>query len=1327
MGHAWCMQQRMVLVMASQCDALPPLGFVPQLGADLFEILVDPERGDCQPAAGGLLIDPDREVALEHIDKAFKQADDASALLILAFLGHGIAIDEDFYFLAKDSEGMGSSRKDLHLSQSLKENLRMHGNLDGLGVLLDTCQSGRGAQQASQWREVGLGAHLRRYEILTAAADQPAFDGIFTRAIISILRDGISVAGPHLRAIDLRAPLHSACTGQRPQHIAHDGGVWAPKEDKGIWFAHNVATRQSSEENVIQSAIDIQDRLKQLPTRDRGSLFDLWRQEPGEVGRIISSFTAIDVTPTDILRSWEEELPTWFSTTSLSGLKALAILASSYGFRDFSARLYEAAAESAEEDWAIWSRAASHYYLTDNKSKARSILDAIPSDAIQQDASLRALISLINQDWQSLDVALSDWRPIDSADRGFWLNFKYQYIFVSPGENSITQSMLDAAVEVTGHAINDEWLPGFALQKARYLIERARRSWSPQPLSDLNEAKDLALRARDERRSWNGDSADAVSTLCRALLEAGDLERVLTYGTCGDSGEASESEASSPEVQECVALAKLALGMPDEAAKLAEAITNPYNRARILALASRRSGRESEALWREALASATDDQEEIVALFGLARCGVANLPELVKYSELHPKMVAEIQAVADIARGRMGTGLRTLQSNAHESEPAAISLALAYISINDVDAAVQAYENAATDFRDPSYGFEAAQVLYRAGRRDEAFAKVNDVLAMASPLWSGRAQALRLAAHLSLENDDRTDSLRLFRALLDEESADASARWAVIQLLLQQDDNSGAWRIFNEHPSALEASTPAEANAWIYLNVEVNDDAESVIAGCLRLMRKFPDSEEVAAQSCLAILRPKYESAGLPEELAGEIRQAHESFFIRWPDSPYLKKMDASDPEEVIRQMTAMVKVDEEEVRRRRQLTTSLILGQLPIGFLATYSRRTYAQTLITRSTGMVTAWSHDARENIACAAIARTLANQSVIYDLSAAVVLHELPPSVRDAVLNFFRSTITTKAVLDDVREAARYIDPRSTSTWGWDEITNSGRFYDIPTELAEKRAGDAAALFDFVANSTLRERPSVRLLPRFPENLTNSWISPMELAKSTGLCLWVDDGALRGAARAAGVSVLSTPAILEVLVDRRTISSDDYEESVRSLIGGYVGDVPLSLPRILEMARMEGFEDGSVSAIIGRPTTWINIIDGLKVLEAVLKEARIQNPAAVPMWIARAVGGAAYAGSSDSVARHDMIVRIVALSLHATGFQGATARSIFLAAREALRACAAECEVIDPVEKSVVVLRDAMIKIYTPAIANQYAMSVVSDLDVEDRRTVVAALLR
>ncbi|MFF0304676.1 hypothetical protein ACFYTV_28700 [Streptomyces sp. NPDC004562] len=1321
------MQQRMVLVVASQCDALPPLGFVPQLGADLFEIFIDPERGDCQPAAGGLLIDPDREVALEHIETAFKQADDASALLILAFLGHGIAIDEDFYFLAKDSEGTGSSRKDLHLSQSLKENLRMHGNIDGLGVLIDTCQSGRGAQQASQWREVGLGAHLRRYEILTAAADQPAFDGIFTRAIISIFQEGIPVAGPHLRAIDLRAPLQSACVGQRPQHIGHDGGVWAPKEDRGIWFAHNVATSQGSDENSVQSAIDIQDRLKQLPTRDRGSLFDLWRQEPEDVGRIISSFTAIDVTPIDLLRSWEEEMPTWLSTASLPGLKSLAILASSYGLRDFSARLYEGAAASTEEAWDIWFRAASYYYLIDDKSKARSILDKIPLDVIEHDASLRALHSLLEQDWPSLDAALNDWEPADSEDRGIWLNFKYQHIFVSPGEINITQSMLDTAIEVTGLVLSDEWLPGVALQKARYLIERARRSWSLQPLSDLDEAKDLALRARDERRSWSGDSADAVSTACRALLEAGDVERVLTYGTCGDSGEASESEASSPEVQECVALAKLALGMPDEAVKLAESMTNPYNRARILALASRRSGRESEVLWREALAAATDDQEEIVALFGLARCGVSNLPELVKYGEEHPQLVAEIQAVADIATGRMGTGLRTLQSNARESEPAAISLALAYISINDVDAAVQVYEDAASDFRDPSYGFEAAQLLYRAGRGDEAFAKVNDVLAMAPPLWAGRTQALRLAAHLSLEHGERADSLRLFRALLDEEPADASTRWAVIQLLLQQDNSGGAWRIYNEHPSALEASTPAEANAWIYLNLEANEDAESVISGCLRLMRKFPDSEEVAAQSCLAILRPKYESAELPDELADEIRQAHESFFIRWPDSPYLKRMDASDPEETIRQMTAMVRVDEEEARKRRQLTTSLILGQLPIGFLATYSRRTYAQALITRSTGMVTAWSHDARENIACVSIARTLLNQSVVYDLSAAVVLHELPTGVKGAVLNFFQSTITTREVLEDVREAAAYIDPRSTSTWGWDEVTNSGRFYDIPPELAEKRAGDAAALVDFVSNSTLRDRPVVRLLPRFPENLTKSWISPMELAKSTGLCLWADDTALRGVARAAGVSVLSTPAILQVLLDRGGISADDYEESIRSLIGGYVGDVPLSIPRILEIARLEGFEDGSVSAIMGRPTTWINIIDGLKVLEAVLKEARVQNPGAVPIWIARAVGGAAYAGSSDSVARHDMIVRIIALSLHATGYQGAAAKSIFLAAREALGACAAECEVIDPVEKSVVVLRDAMMKIYTPAISNQYAMSVISDLDEEDRRTVVAALLR
>jgi hypothetical protein len=51
---------------------------------------------------------------------------------LVALLGHGIARGDDFYYLSWDARGRGSSRDDVHLSQSLKEGLRDSADLNGL-------------------------------------------------------------------------------------------------------------------------------------------------------------------------------------------------------------------------------------------------------------------------------------------------------------------------------------------------------------------------------------------------------------------------------------------------------------------------------------------------------------------------------------------------------------------------------------------------------------------------------------------------------------------------------------------------------------------------------------------------------------------------------------------------------------------------------------------------------------------------------------------------------------------------------------------------------------------------------------------------------------------------------------------------------------------------------------------------------------------------------------------------------------------------------------------------------------------------------------------
>jgi hypothetical protein len=219
------------------------LSFLPQVAEDLAALLVDPRLGDCESAleSGPLLVDPSWAEMIKAIKDAFRTADDNESTLVLALIGHGIAVDEDFYFVPRNGTGIGRSDEDVFLSQLLKEELRKAAYLDGLLVLLDTCHAGVGAAAAAAWREVGLGRHRRRYEMLTASADRAAYGGKVTKALIDTLRQGIPSAGTTIDTRYLGDPLMKAAAGQHPQRITHDGGGWKRPGDEGLWWAHNAA------------------------------------------------------------------------------------------------------------------------------------------------------------------------------------------------------------------------------------------------------------------------------------------------------------------------------------------------------------------------------------------------------------------------------------------------------------------------------------------------------------------------------------------------------------------------------------------------------------------------------------------------------------------------------------------------------------------------------------------------------------------------------------------------------------------------------------------------------------------------------------------------------------------------------------------------------------------------------------------------------------------------------------------------------------------------------------------------------------------------------
>jgi len=59
-------------------------------------------------------VDPSRSELVRAVKEAFRVADNTESTLVLVVIGHGVAIDDDFYFLPCDGSGRRPTRPRRH-------------------------------------------------------------------------------------------------------------------------------------------------------------------------------------------------------------------------------------------------------------------------------------------------------------------------------------------------------------------------------------------------------------------------------------------------------------------------------------------------------------------------------------------------------------------------------------------------------------------------------------------------------------------------------------------------------------------------------------------------------------------------------------------------------------------------------------------------------------------------------------------------------------------------------------------------------------------------------------------------------------------------------------------------------------------------------------------------------------------------------------------------------------------------------------------------------------------------------------------------------------
>lgn len=1069
------------------------------------------------------------------------------------------------------------------------------------------------------------------------------------------------------------------------------------------------------------------ERLRQLPPVCGPRLVTAWRDDHVQAWRLITALTALDVRPTELLRQWEAHQPGWLATASWQVQLAASELAAGYDARNLAASLLMRAAEQGVPRRSFWlARAAMIYDECGSDDDREGSLSLLSSASGTEELYADAVRAMLAGDLDTAVRIAEDWMPVDAGEEALRIALRLRLIEPVEPEAGLDRESLDRGLRLLDEALRHDWAPGFAVLRARLLILRARRGESANFDADLREARTIALRARDDRRTYRADSAEAVVLACHASALLMDVRRILELGAPG--GEATQLEAGTPEVCQWVAIAAIQRGDLKLARQRAVHISDEAAKARIDAYLAQASGQDAEPHWRRAAELAGDNHEELAhALGGLAELGIDALAQYPDFARRNPAAVHEVRAQLDLTEGQPEVAIARLRSHRRSSITAALDLARAYQKAGRIADQVQTLRDAADDFGDRSLRYSAAAVLARTGSAHEAEQELDSLLASAEPSWSGRADALRLAAELAAEDGRHDRACDLLRTLLQIEPEDSTSRWALVRILLHRGDLNGAWRVLHEAPQPLEPSNTVDAKAWIQLHRRRGRTVET-ITGCLRLLLRFADDEQFAATVLMNVILPWPESHDLPEEVRNQLATELDQFFLRWPDSPHLQQIQTSDVDQLQADMIAMMRRTSDQQALLRRCAYAVDRGQLPLAMLAVVAGRSYAEVCLRGGTGVLVAHIPDQAEFTACLNSAEAAEDADIVIDTPTAAVLISLSAEVRTIALSYFSRVLTTDDVMVDALAAKDTLEFRPTGSMQYEEQNDAIRLHEISEDEADRLARAAAQLHDEIEQLTRRTAPAAsRSFEGKPEAQLSTWASPLDLARSSQMHLWSDDPFLRVQARRTGVRATSTVAVIARLATTGLITPGQHEACIQALVRSRVGDFPLNEQRLLGLAENDNWDSTGVMAVLGRPTTWEDLPRAFDLYRRLAAQVQEYAPDRLADWLYHAVQGA-----TARLMRPRTASEIAALQL-ITAIQldpANTSKTVQLLAATR-RALAAGDDpdgtpAADPLPFAITILRNAITDTASSERAAPTVIGMFADVEESDKEILLRALL-
>ena len=281
------------------------------------------------------------------------------------------------------------------------------------------------------------------------------------------------------------------------------------------------------------------------------------------------------------------------------------------------------------------------------------------------------------------------------------------------------------------------------------------------------------------------------------------------------------------------------------------------------------------------------------------------------------------------------------------------------------------------------------------------------------------------------------------------------------------------------------------------------------------------------------------------------------------------------------------------------------------------------------------------------------------------------------------------------------------------------------DITPEAAEERHRKVTALLALINKCRVTPISAHARMEAMGELATSTWVTTIECAAQSGAPFWCDDVALRAAARSIGVAAFSTPALLDALVESEELTAEQRENVTRTFIEVLIGDFPI---------RSDAFVSAYGQISRSRLPNWCRIqsqcsMGQIRRRISDLVHARksgCERRSKACLRLAVLCGAWSYSRSTRRQATQSTAAMLLSATVsYVSDYPDEVAKCVIATLDQGLAAVDRESAADNPSPHAVALLRASLANLVGITEATSYVSRAFSNLQVEDRQTVLHVL--